>query len=66
MALLVFVNPELFHDQLDALTRLFTLSISDENPITRNRIEKAKKMMNPFILRRKKSQVLHVAVTGSC
>ncbi|KAJ3001081.1 hypothetical protein HKX48_003062, partial [Thoreauomyces humboldtii] len=51
--------PNLFSANADAFTKIFNIKNSGENGyLSRQRIERAKKIMAPFVLRRKKKQVL--------
>ena len=56
LSLLIFIMPRLFQDREDDLRRVFTFK--RETSLTQERIRRAKVMLNPFILRRKKVQVL--------
>ncbi|KAI8822380.1 SNF2 family N-terminal domain-containing protein [Fimicolochytrium jonesii] len=58
LALLTFIMPRLFAN-VDAFGKIFNVKNSGENGfLSRQRIERAKKIMAPFVLRRKKRQVL--------
>lgn len=58
-SLLSFILPEQFRDANEALRAIFKVSSgSQTNLLSRERINRAKKMMTPFVLRRKKAQVL--------
>ncbi|KAL1921144.1 uncharacterized protein VTP21DRAFT_10860 [Calcarisporiella thermophila] len=57
ISLLVFVMPNMFSEQSEELRRIFKLR-AGASLFSRQRINRAKKMMRPFILRRKKCQVL--------
>jgi hypothetical protein len=53
MALLMFIMPDMFAHKDEILRRLFTRKHNDASAI---RIAKARTMMTPFILRRRKNQ----------
>ena len=60
LSLLTFIMPGLFAANGETLRQLFSVkppSLSD--PYSTERTERAKKMMSPFILRRRKDQVLN-------
>ncbi|TPX55248.1 hypothetical protein PhCBS80983_g05482 [Powellomyces hirtus] len=58
LALLTFIMPTLFSN-IDAFTKIFNIKNSGETGfLSRQRIERAQKIMAPFVLRRKKAQVL--------
>jgi SWI/SNF-related matrix-associated actin-dependent regulator of chromatin subfamily A containing DEAD/H box 1 len=63
ISLLAFMMPDLFHERQDALKAIFNHSVKalDENHealLSAQRIARARSMLTPFILRRKKYQVL--------
>lgn len=61
MALLKFIMPKLFSDRCIELDALFSMrsDIEDnESFLSKERIERAKKIMAPFVLRRRKADVL--------
>lgn len=55
MALLMFIMPDLFGDNEQLLRKVFSLKTTDAS---NSRIQKARLMMTPFILRRRKAQVM--------
>ncbi|KAJ3176992.1 hypothetical protein HDU87_004708 [Geranomyces variabilis] len=58
LALLSFIMPKLFSN-IGAITKLFNVTNPGESGfLSKQRIERAKKIMAPFVLRRKKAQVL--------
>lgn len=58
-SLLSFILPDQFRDANESLRAIFkTGPGSQVNMLSRQRISRAKKMMTPFVLRRKKAQVL--------
>ncbi|GAA5890666.1 hypothetical protein JCM6882_000617 [Rhodosporidiobolus microsporus] len=59
VSLLSFILPEQFRDASESLRAIFKVQPgSQTNLLSRERINRAKKMMTPFVLRRKKAQVL--------
>ncbi|KAI3635676.1 hypothetical protein MIR68_006314 [Amoeboaphelidium protococcarum] len=56
LALLVFIMPDLFADAEEELRRLF--SLKKDTKVSQQRAEKARVMLEPFILKRRKAQVL--------
>jgi SWI/SNF-related matrix-associated actin-dependent regulator 1 of chromatin subfamily A len=56
MALLMFIMPKLFTIEQESLDTIFSIR-SNESDISKRRIENAKRLMSPFVLRRKKTQV---------
>lgn len=64
ISLLNFIMPSLFYEQQDALINVFkqkatTNNKGDYNPLlAQEALQRAKKLMKPFILRRRKQQVL--------
>ncbi|GAA6005929.1 hypothetical protein JCM10207_007278 [Rhodosporidiobolus poonsookiae] len=59
VSLLSFILPEQFRDANESLRAIFKVQPgSQTNLLSRERINRAKKMMTPFVLRRKKAQVL--------
>ncbi|KAJ3078990.1 hypothetical protein HDU99_000233, partial [Rhizoclosmatium hyalinum] len=61
LSLLTFIMPKIFADDEEALKQIFTLKNTASNDATvlnRQRIQRAKMMMTPFVLRRKKDNVL--------
>lgn len=58
-SLLSFILPEQFRDANESLRAIFKVGPGNStNLLSRERISRAKKMMTPFVLRRKKAQVL--------
>jgi SWI/SNF-related matrix-associated actin-dependent regulator 1 of chromatin subfamily A len=57
LSLLMFIMPDVFQTNSDALQKLFSVG-SNDDPLSLERVERAKKMMSPFILRRRKDEVL--------
>ncbi|KAJ3111682.1 hypothetical protein HDU96_005466 [Phlyctochytrium bullatum] len=62
-SLLSFILPEVFRDNEEALKRIFTTkglvnSSQTSSVLSDQRISRARKMMTPFVLRRKKADVL--------
>ncbi|KWU42329.1 hypothetical protein RHOSPDRAFT_21420 [Rhodotorula sp. JG-1b] len=59
VSLLSFILPDKFRDANESLRAIFKVTPgSQTNLLSRERIKRAKKMMTPFVLRRKKLQVL--------
>ncbi|XP_022248336.1 SWI/SNF-related matrix-associated actin-dependent regulator of chromatin subfamily A containing DEAD/H box 1-like [Limulus polyphemus] len=61
MSLLIFVMPNMFDGKIDQVKQMFTaVCKSEENrgKFERERIDHAKRMLKPFLLRRLKSEVL--------
>lgn len=63
IAILAFIMPEMFHEKRDDLNFLFkhkatTKDTSSAALLSNERVARARSMMTPFILRRKKQQVL--------
>ncbi|KAG8933843.1 hypothetical protein FRC03_004948 [Tulasnella sp. 419] len=59
VSLLNFIMPSLFKEHEESLRAIFkTKADSQISFLSRNRISRAKKMMTPFVLRRRKDQVL--------
>ncbi|GAA5859842.1 hypothetical protein JCM8547_004353 [Rhodosporidiobolus lusitaniae] len=59
VSLLSFILPEQFRDANESLRAIFKVGPGQQNNLlSRERINRAKKMMTPFVLRRKKAQVL--------
>ncbi|BGP41041.1 DNA-dependent ATPase fun30 [Rhodotorula kratochvilovae] len=59
VSLLSFILPDQFRDANESLRAIFKVQPgSATNLLSRERIMRAKKMMTPFVLRRKKAQVL--------
>lgn len=59
VSLLSFILPEQFRDAGDAMRAIFKVAPgASGNLLSRERTSRAKKMMTPFVLRRKKAQVL--------
>ncbi|GAA5847405.1 hypothetical protein JCM9279_000465 [Rhodotorula babjevae] len=59
VSLLSFILPDQFRDANESLRAIFKVQPgSATNLLSRERITRAKKMMTPFVLRRKKAQVL--------
>ncbi|XP_076357814.1 SWI/SNF-related matrix-associated actin-dependent regulator of chromatin subfamily A containing DEAD/H box 1 homolog isoform X2 [Tachypleus tridentatus] len=61
MSLLIFVMPNMFDGKIDQVKQMFTAVCKSEenrNKFERERIDHAKKMLKPFLLRRLKSEVL--------
>ncbi|KAF9892899.1 hypothetical protein FE257_000491 [Aspergillus nanangensis] len=62
-SLLGFILPKVFHEQKDELQYVFankakTVDASHSTLLSAQRIERAKSMLKPFVLRRKKHQVI--------
>jgi SWI/SNF-related matrix-associated actin-dependent regulator 1 of chromatin subfamily A len=57
LSLLTFIMPQFFQDN-NALQRLFAQKSATDTELERQRIERAKTMMSPFVLRRRKANVL--------
>jgi SWI/SNF-related matrix-associated actin-dependent regulator 1 of chromatin subfamily A len=64
LSLLIFIMPDVFQSNSQALQKLFSVGTNDD-PLSFERVERAKKMMNPFILRRRKDEVLNDLPTKS-
>ncbi|KAK4699957.1 hypothetical protein P7C70_g6297, partial [Phenoliferia sp. Uapishka_3] len=59
VSLLSFILPDQFRDAGESLKAIFKVTPGAQvNLLSRERISRAKKMMTPFVLRRKKAQVL--------
>lgn len=59
ISLLNFIMPDYFKDAEDALTAIFKVKPgAQKNELSQQRVERARKMMQPFVLRRKKDKVL--------
>jgi SWI/SNF-related matrix-associated actin-dependent regulator 1 of chromatin subfamily A len=62
LSLLTFIMPDLFTDELGVLSKIFTHKKSTgsttDNLLCKQRVVRAKEMMTPFVLRRRKDQVL--------
>ncbi|KAJ3054463.1 hypothetical protein HK097_001756 [Rhizophlyctis rosea] len=66
LALLTFVMPNLFAPNEDTIQRIFNIKQTNTSPagsadaglLSRQRIQRAKKIMKPFVLRRKKKEVV--------
>ncbi|ODV90072.1 hypothetical protein CANCADRAFT_16476, partial [Tortispora caseinolytica NRRL Y-17796] len=63
IALLSFILPDLFTENEESLTELFRMPSSafpeqSTNPLSQQRLERAKSILTPFVLRRKKEQIL--------
>ena len=58
MALLAFIMPSLFSGSEDALNKLFNMKVDKNSKKWNERMRKAKLIMSPFVLRRKKQDVL--------
>ncbi|KAK4054081.1 DNA-dependent ATPase fun30 [Microbotryomycetes sp. JL201] len=59
VSLLSFILPEQFRDAGESLRAIFKVAPGQQaNLLSRERISRAKRMMTPFVLRRKKAQVL--------
>ncbi|GAA6043770.1 hypothetical protein JCM8097_006665 [Rhodosporidiobolus ruineniae] len=59
VSLLSFILPEQFRDANESLRAIFKVGPGQQtNLLSRERIKRAKSMMTPFVLRRKKAQVL--------
>lgn len=57
-SLMNFILPEKFQDDLDSLRAVFkTKGDSKVTLLAQERVSRAKKMMTPFVLRRRKDQV---------
>lgn len=61
MSLLYFVMPDMFHHKIDHIKQVFGFSArqdADKDWFYKEKIEQAKGIMRPFILRRIKADVL--------
>jgi SWI/SNF-related matrix-associated actin-dependent regulator 1 of chromatin subfamily A len=59
VSLLSFILPKIFSDAQDSLRAIFKVPPdAHKNLLTRQRVRHAKQVMTPFVLRRKKAQVL--------
>ena len=62
LSLLNFIMPNLFHTDMKSLTQVFTFKTnvgsSNSNFLSNQRIQTAKAIMAPFVLRRRKDQVV--------
>lgn len=59
ISLLNFIMPEYFRDAEESLTAIFKVKPgAQKNELSKQRVERARKMMQPFVLRRKKDKVL--------
>ncbi|KAL7411147.1 SNF2 family N-terminal domain-containing protein [Mrakia frigida] len=59
VSVLNFILPDYFEDAEDALRAIFKVSTSSHaNLLSKQRVSRAQKMMKPFVLRRRKDQVL--------
>ncbi|KAH9948546.1 SNF2 family N-terminal domain-containing protein [Amylocystis lapponica] len=59
VSLMNFIMPDIFVDELDALRAVFkTKGDSKVTLLAQERVSRAKKLMTPFVLRRRKDQVL--------
>lgn len=57
-SLLNFLMPKLFEAQMESLRAIFKVKSNNHTSLlSRERISRAKQMMTPFILRRRKDQV---------
>ncbi|EST08495.1 SNF2-related [Kalmanozyma brasiliensis GHG001] len=59
VSLLNFIMPEYFADAEEALAAIFKVKAGgQQNELSKQRVDRAKKMMHPFVLRRLKDKVL--------
>ncbi|KAJ3414260.1 hypothetical protein HDV05_006789 [Chytridiales sp. JEL 0842] len=64
LSLLTFILPDIFRNEEETLNKIFNITkpVGGNDPnstiLSRQRIGRARKMMTPFVLRRKKAQVL--------
>lgn len=59
VSLLNFIMPEYFSDAQEALAAIFKVKAGgQQNQLSKQRVDRAKKMMHPFVLRRLKDKVL--------
>lgn len=59
VSLLNFIMPEYFADAEEALSAIFKVKAGgQQNELSKQRVDRAKKMMHPFVLRRLKDKVL--------
>ncbi|KAJ9475160.1 ATP-dependent helicase FUN30 [Pseudozyma hubeiensis] len=59
VSLLNFIMPEYFADAEEALAAIFKVKAGgQQNQLSKQRVDRAKKMMHPFVLRRLKDKVL--------
>ncbi|ORZ17739.1 SNF2 family N-terminal domain-domain-containing protein [Absidia repens] len=60
VSLLIFIMPKVFSGNEEDIRKIFKLKAQRSNAqmLSRQRIERAKKMMTPFVLRRRKAHVL--------
>ncbi|SNX84741.1 related to FUN30 - protein important for chromosome integrity and segregation [Melanopsichium pennsylvanicum] len=59
VSLLNFIMPEYFSDAEEALAAIFKVKAGgQQNQLSKQRVDRAKKMMHPFVLRRLKDKVL--------
>ena len=70
VAILAFIMPEVFADQREKLNFIFNQKATTKDAdhaalLSKDRIERARSMMTPFILRRKKAQVLDLPTKHS-
>lgn len=58
ISLLVFIMPSLFSENEDDIVKMFSNKFNQENELMKIRIDRARTMMKPFVLRRQKFNVL--------
>lgn len=63
LSLLTFIMPELFSSDMGALSKIFAIkrnghTTDEENLLSKQRVQRAKEIMTPFVLRRRKDQVV--------
>jgi SWI/SNF-related matrix-associated actin-dependent regulator 1 of chromatin subfamily A len=58
LSLLHFVLPDLFSSDLEVLSKIFAVKSSQQSLLCKQRTQRAKEMMAPFVLRRRKDQVV--------
>ncbi|KAJ3314921.1 hypothetical protein HDU76_002320 [Blyttiomyces sp. JEL0837] len=62
LSLLTFILPNQFRSEEHFLNKIFNTKVANADPnaalLSRQRIKRARRMMTPFVLRRKKTQVL--------
>jgi SWI/SNF-related matrix-associated actin-dependent regulator 1 of chromatin subfamily A len=62
LSLLTFIMPDVFAPAYDTFSAIFDLKNSNnrlEDEVSKRRLERASKIMNPFVLRRRKDDVLN-------
>lgn len=62
LSLLTFIMPDVFESAYDTFAAIFELKNTNnrlEDEVSKRRVEQASKIMNPFVLRRRKDEVLN-------